>query len=280
VSPTAELLAVLLLVWWWESTLLLPRGAVAFVAWPARRYRRRAPAEMLGNERGGLLLAPLLPPLGRVHECRADRAGSLDVAAVKARVAEFEQATARIRVACNLAFLWWTVVVPVAALTVGFASSWPWLLLGVVACGATLVPWFVCVHRRLHPALRDDRRRAAVAMALAPLEAVRALDALARPLLAAFHPLAVSLALQEPAAGEALLARELREALHPLGAPDPAWLARVRALAAEQGFAEASLLAPPPPHGAASRHCPRCHQRFAAVVDTCSDCPGVALRDG
>jgi len=78
----------------------------------------------------------------------------------------------------------------------------------------------------------------------------------------------------------AALARELREALHPLGAADPAWLERVRSVVVSAGCSEADLLAPPPPAGAASRHCPRCHQRFAAAVATCSECAGIALRNG
>jgi hypothetical protein len=44
----------------------LPRGSVAFITWTGRRWRRTQPGSLLGNQQGGLIFAPPLPPLGTI----------------------------------------------------------------------------------------------------------------------------------------------------------------------------------------------------------------------
>ncbi|MBL8841089.1 MAG: hypothetical protein JNL90_06090 [Planctomycetes bacterium] len=371
-SATQELLLVLAAIALWEALLAVPRRAVVLRAWIGRRYAAVEPAELLGNERLGLLLAPLLPPLGRVHvtlpfrialdergavvldaqgavaaeqrrlpfdgrfapradgndlqlagvpplrcdtpdeaaaaarelvafaalpagERAAERArrlaAALDVAAAGRALADYEAAAPLLRLACNLAFLFWAIALPVVALTIGFEASWPWLLLAVALLGALVIATWVRAHRRLHPTRGAERRRAAVAFALAPLQAVRAIDALGRPLLARFHPVAAALALLPRPAAQAALARELRAALHPLVDPTAsdeaaatardfaaAWSRALRDAARQHGFAEEVLLAPPQPlSDAERRYCPRCHAQYGAAASECGDCRGVPL---
>jgi hypothetical protein len=60
------LFLVLVLIYGWECTCWVPRGSVLLRSWLGRRWRLGHPGEVLGNQRGGLLLAPPLPPLGTV----------------------------------------------------------------------------------------------------------------------------------------------------------------------------------------------------------------------
>ncbi len=373
-SPTQELFAVLAAIAFWEALLVVPRRATVLRAWRGRDYRALRPAELLGNERVGIVLAPWLPTLGRVHVTSAfvaafdergvvaldgeqgvvagtkriefaadfaprsdghdllldaatrvrcdspDEAASaarelqelaalaagarsaararrlsekLDVAAADRALESFESASAGLRVACNAAFLWWAVALPAAAATFGLLTAWPWLVAGIALHSAWVIALFVRAHRRLYPARVRERRRHAVAFALAPLQAVRALDALGRPLLARFHPVAALLAATPREQASAALARELRMAMTPRIDSSAtqeaaatsrdfaaAWAEALRDAARAAGFDEAQLLAPPPPLSNAERlYCPRCLAQYTAGVAECGDCRGIALQE-
>src|SRR3954447_2009772 len=58
------LFVVLAVIYFWECACWLPRGSVAFLTWFGRRWRQAHPAGLLGNQRGGFVIAPPLPPLG------------------------------------------------------------------------------------------------------------------------------------------------------------------------------------------------------------------------
>lgn len=63
-SDVQYLFAILGVLYLWECACWLRRGGVAFIAGAGRRWRVQHPATMLGNQTGGFVLAPLLPPLG------------------------------------------------------------------------------------------------------------------------------------------------------------------------------------------------------------------------
>jgi hypothetical protein len=58
------LFLVLAALYGWECACWLRRGSVAFVTWLGRRWRVVQPGSLLGNQHGGLIFAPPLPPLG------------------------------------------------------------------------------------------------------------------------------------------------------------------------------------------------------------------------
>jgi hypothetical protein len=58
------LFLVLGVLYLWECACWLPRGAVGCRTWLGRRWRLAHPAVLLGNQRGGFILAHPLPPLG------------------------------------------------------------------------------------------------------------------------------------------------------------------------------------------------------------------------
>lgn len=60
------LLLVFALIYLWECVCWIKRGSVGFVTWIGRRWRPVHPALLLGNQTGGFILAPPLPPLGTI----------------------------------------------------------------------------------------------------------------------------------------------------------------------------------------------------------------------
>jgi hypothetical protein len=65
-SDLELLFLVLVLVYAWECACWLRRGSVAFRTWLGRRWRIVHPGALLGNQRGGVIFACPLPPLGTV----------------------------------------------------------------------------------------------------------------------------------------------------------------------------------------------------------------------
>jgi hypothetical protein len=63
-SELELLFVVLVVIYGCECTCWLRRGSVAFRTWTGRRWRVAHPGEVLGNQRGGLVFAHPLPPLG------------------------------------------------------------------------------------------------------------------------------------------------------------------------------------------------------------------------
>jgi len=66
VSEPELLFLVLAVIYGWECACWLRRGSVAFRTWFGRRWRPAHPGTLLGNQRGGLIFAHPLPPLGRL----------------------------------------------------------------------------------------------------------------------------------------------------------------------------------------------------------------------
>ena len=63
-SELELLFVVLVLIYGCECACWVRRGSVAFRTWSGRRWRLAHPGELLGNQRGGLVFAHPLPPLG------------------------------------------------------------------------------------------------------------------------------------------------------------------------------------------------------------------------
>jgi hypothetical protein len=65
-SDQVLLWLVLGVVYGWECLCWLRRDSVAFMTWLGRRWRLRFPSVLAGNQRGGFVGLPPLPPLGTV----------------------------------------------------------------------------------------------------------------------------------------------------------------------------------------------------------------------
>jgi len=65
-SEVILLFAVLALLYLWECACWLPPGSLACVSWLGKKWRIIRPGQFFGNQQGGFVLAPPLPPLGTI----------------------------------------------------------------------------------------------------------------------------------------------------------------------------------------------------------------------
>jgi hypothetical protein len=378
-SDVQWLFVVLAALYGWECLCWLQQGAVALVTWRGRRWALRHPGALAGNQRGGFILAPPLPPLGTVfvagqcpvslspegvlafvatnlhpgwrpaqsgqfvpwdelrgvktrgkkllvngtpflvaaspgaarlwrhrfqqlaNEPAARRGQSIaeilkqtfDTKLAAAHCEAFRKEAHAVRWFANLLLGYVFVVVPVAIWGLGFKLAWLWLLLGLLTLTVTTATQFARAHRRLHPEAGDERFTHTLTIALAPASAMRAHDALSRPLLEAFHPLAAANVLLPAASFRALARRALRDVRQPAlpTCPNPqaaavatelffraALRTTMEAFLKTHGIEPDELCRAPEPAEAASRaYCPRCETQFATAAARCADCGGLAL---
>lgn len=373
------LFVVLAALYGWECACWLRRGVVAFSTWLGSRWRVWHPGALIGNQSGGFILAPPLPPLGtlfvanqfplsistegvlafvapninpgwrpaqtgrfvRFDEFREARlrgskvlvngellvrcsspgaarrcvetlqqlAGlnapdretalaenlreAFDADAVERLRREFDQRARAVRGLSNSLLGYVFVVVPAVIWHFGFELSWLGLLVGLLCLTGATALFFWRAHRALYPSAEDERFTHTLTILLAPTTAMRAHDALSRPLLERFHPLTLArVFLPKPEfhqfARRVLL--DLRQPARPL-CPNDEPTAREteqRARCALQSEAEKFLKAagvepedlcrPPTPTDESCRSfCPRCDAQFTTPEGTCADCGGLAL---
>lgn len=65
-SDLELLFLVIAILYGWECACWLRRGSLGFLTWCGKRWRLTHPGTLLGNQRGGFIFAPPLPPLGSV----------------------------------------------------------------------------------------------------------------------------------------------------------------------------------------------------------------------
>jgi hypothetical protein len=119
------------------------------------------------------------------------RAG-LDAGAVEQRWRAFQGLSRGVRALGNSLFVYLFVLTPVLIWNLGFKLSWLGLLFGLVLLTVTTAVLFHRAHKKLYPPAEDERFTHTLTVALSPANAVRACDALSRPLFETFHPLAVA----------------------------------------------------------------------------------------
>ncbi len=300
-SDVQVLFVVLAGLYGLECLCWLRRGGVAFSTWLGRSWSAQHPGALAGNQSGGFVLAPLLPPLGTLftanqfplslspdgvlafvstnvnpgwqpaqsgrfvpwkdlREVRVrgkkvlvngelllpaatpglarhlgselkrlaplksgERAAaivqlakaSLDTKAVEARRAEWRNRARPVRWLANLLVAYIFVVAPALIWQFGFLLCWLWLLLGLLTFTIATATFFARAHRALYPEAHDERFTHTLTIALAPTSAMRAHDALSRPLLEAFQPLAVARVSLHDAGFRLFARRILLDARHP-----------------------------------------------------------------
>jgi len=193
-----------------------------------------------------------------------------------------------VRWLANLLLVVVFVVAPLVIWSRGLVSTWHFLLAGTFLTSGALAVLFWRAHRAFFPGAEDERFSHGLMIALFPAAAIRAGDALSRPLLETFHPLAAALGLCHPTEFKQLARRLLLDMEHPAlplpTAHDPklaalelwsrgATLEAARALVQRGGLNHAELTCPPVPAEACCRaYCPRCHAQFIIIEATCGDC--------
>lgn len=200
---------------------------------------------------------------------------------LRERVEALVASTRGLRVWCNAQFLWIAVAAPSALWGIGSEAAWLVLLPVGLALHVAINFRLRRAFRELLPECVEERRRATLACLLSPISAIRALDELARPLVAERHPLAAAALVSEPERRE--IERSVAvDALHPrrceaadeLALSADAWFrAQTLASALGSGVDLVASLAPPEAEDEDMRgYCPRCLRQFADGRQLCFEC--------
>ncbi|MCC6823376.1 MAG: hypothetical protein IT579_21810 [Verrucomicrobia subdivision 3 bacterium] len=237
-------------------------------------------------------LAKLTPALRGAAVAGMLRA-MFDERAIESRQQEYRIRTPAVRRLSNALFVYLVVIVPGLIWYFGFGLTWLGLLLGLLALTVATASLFYRAHRALYPNATDERFTHTLTIALAPSSALRAHDALSRPLLEHFHPLAVARRLLPDNEFRTFARRvllDLRHPARPWGISDQPEVVATEAYsrcaclkAAEEfltlhGLAPGELGRAPVPTDASCRsYCPRCDAQFTAPRGECADCGGLAV---
>jgi len=244
--------------------------------------------------------AEMLKRLSAIPAAKREKAiyefirGELDSIAVEQRWKEFRQHSRKLRIVANLLFVYLFTLAPLSIWHFGLGLSWLGLLAGLLALTVTTAVIFHGAHKKLHHAAADERFTHTLTIALSPPNAVRACDALSRPLLETFHPLAVAQVFL-PTASFRQFAREvLLDVRHPAlpvcSSENPkaratelfarsALRQAVEQMLARNGFDPDDLCHPPAPADASCRaFCPRCGAQFTSTEVMCADCGGLPVK--
>jgi len=220
------------------------------------------------------------------------RAG-LNSRAVEQRWNEFQQHSPKLRLLGNVLFVFLFGVAPILIWNFGFRLSWLGLLLGLVTLTVTTAVLFHRAHKKLYLSAEDERFTHTLTVALSPANAVRACDALSRPLFENFHPLAVAKVFLPETRFRQFAREVLLDIRHP-ALPvcpnnDPVFrdtelFARtalrqaLEQLLKRSGIDPDELCRPPAPADDSCRaYCPRCGAQFTSADANCADCGGLTL---
>jgi hypothetical protein len=193
----------------------------------------------------------------------------------------------------NFLFCFVFAYVPFVIWRVGLSSSWLPLLIGLF--GLTIATAFIFrrAHRRLYPKAEDERFTHTLTIALSPTSAIRARDALLRPLMETFHPLVPAKLFLTEKDFRDFARRVLRDLKQPALPVQPREEAAVQAtelyhrnalrIAIETFLKKAGLDVdallgiPEPLDESCLAFCPRCEAQFTNPNGQCADCGGLAL---
>jgi hypothetical protein len=176
--------------------------------------------------------------------------------------------------AVNLQFFLLFMIVPMAFFRFGSRALWP--MAGAVIATSIFIAWrSVKLHKYFFAGDSEGRFKQVFSTVLSPIYAIRAEDALARDLLAGFHPVAVAgvMCLQKEL--EAFAGEQLRT--NKFSSRGTSWygdqleLALTRMLE-KKGVDAKRLLAAPEREAGCMVYCPRCRAQYTKARTDCTDC--------
>jgi hypothetical protein len=242
---------------------------------------------------GKVLQVAKLKPPEREKAIRELVAASLDTKAVEKRWQEFRRQSRHLRRLSNTLVAYVFAVAPAVLWLVGLRLSWLGLLAGLLTLTVATATMFRHAHRALYPDAGDERFTHTLTIALSPANAMRAHDALSRPLLETFHPLALARVFMRSAGFQNLARSVLLDLRNPALPWCPANDAPARGA---EAFSRSALReeiqsmlkrsgvepdglcrAPKPADETCRAYCPRCHAQFTKSTGRCADCGGLAL---
>jgi len=216
-----------------------------------------------------------------------------DVKTIEKSISELRARSAMLQGCTNVLFSYLFIFLPIWISRFGFLRDWPILLAVLLLLTATNAFLFNRAYKVLYPDAGEERFTHWFMICFSPATAVRAHDALSRPLLERFHPLAVAKELLDGEKFKRFGAEVLVELRHPRLPLCPTTDAEP--LAAEKQSREALLemvekflktngldideltRSPAPSDESCRTYCPRCRAQFTLEQGICADCGGIAL---
>jgi hypothetical protein len=234
-----------------------------------------------------------LPPPKREAALREMSRERFDTKAIAERWEVFHKEIVNIRILTNWLFFYLFVFTPILIWRFGFHMVWPTLLAGLLCFTVTTAFLFRRIHKLFYPRAEDDRFTHFLTILLSPATTIRAHDALSRPLLEHFHPLAIAKVFCAEDEFRSFAAAILRDIRHPALPLCP----RNEPLAIEAESSGRSLLdetveeflkknnvsikkllqPPEPTDRTCVSYCPRCLAQFTTLQGKCDDCGGLLL---
>jgi hypothetical protein len=216
-----------------------------------------------------------------------------DTKAISERWEAFRKQGDNVRILTNWLFTYLFIFTPILIWRLGFHMVWPTLLAGLLCFTITTSILFRRIHKTFYPTAEDDRFTHFLTILLSPATTIRAHDALSRPLLEHFHPLAIAKVFCAEAEFRKFASTVLRDIRHPALPLCP----RNEPVAVEAEIFSRSLLEktveeflkknnvslktllqpPEPADPTCISYCPRCLAQFTTLDGKCDDCGGLSL---
>ena len=259
----------------YECLSFAPSGSQAFAGKGGRIWRWREPAFHLSGAHKEVFCAPIIPWPGLLSVFPTNPAtgpiGPLSLRHLQKRSLLLGKITAPLRELGLLLFLHYFLVFPIVyyyylgTIWVIVAILMGELLALITACR------FYCIHKRLFPEAKGERRIETFFNAFFPWHSMRASDLIVRKMTATWNPLILLASDAQHPKNTRQLARLWREAAY---GNDTTGLASLLDLA----DIDPAPWNRPPGLDADQKFCPICRTIYEAGPTTCVDCRGVSLQ--
>lgn len=262
----------------YECLSFAPSGARAFVSMglDARRWKKRNLAFRFSGADKDVFCAPIIPWPGMltVFPLPAKTGPAAPPQALKhlrKRADLLSSTTQPLRRLSLLVFLHYFIILPYFyVFFFGSALVLVLIALGEVLSIATAIR-FYCLHRRLFPDEKGERRLETFYCAFFPWHAMRAADLIIRKKSEHWHPLVLLSSAPHQNANLRDLSYLWREATYHGETKD---LTKIL----KQAEIDPSDWNSPPMHEPGQSFCPLCHTTYEPGPGQCADCPGIHLR--
>jgi hypothetical protein len=197
-----------------------------------------------------------------------------DAAAIEERLTRFCEKARWLDIAVNLQFFLLFLMVPMAFFRFGSRVLWP--MGGAVLTTSVFIAWrSVKLHKHFFAGDSEGRFKQVFSTVLSPIYAIRAEDAVARDLLAGFHPVAVAGVMCSQKDLEAFAGEQLR--ISKFSSRGASWYGEQLQLALtgmleKKGVDVKRLLAAPDRQAGCVLYCPRCRAQYMKEREGCADC--------
>ena len=197
-----------------------------------------------------------------------------DAAAIEERLKVFCQKSRWLDLAVNLQFFLLFLFVPMSFFRFGSRALWP--MVGAVLTTSIFIAWrSVRLHQYFFAGDGEGRFKSVFSTVLSPIYAIRAEDAVARDLLAGFHPVAVAGVMCSKQDLEAFAGEQLRT--DKFSSRGTGWYGEqlqlvLARLLEKKGVDVKRLLAAPEREEGCVLYCPRCRAQYTKAREGCADC--------